>query len=275
MLAERTPQPRGLDQELERDLVLELCPRWRPGNEYGVGHLGVDAANGRHINADIADAVVRYLDATEDTKFEQEVGLELLVETARLWRSLGQHDAAGRFRIEGVTGPDEYSAVKDNNVYTNLMAQRNLAGAADLAVKLPDRGRALGVTTEEVGVLAGRGGRHVHPVRRPPRRAPAARGVHRLRAVGLQEHRRGPVPAAAALPVLPAVPQAGGQAGGPGAGHVHAAGRVHARAEGQELRLLRAADRARLLPVGLHPGAWWRPRWASSTWPTTTWPRPR
>jgi alpha,alpha-trehalose phosphorylase len=102
-----------------------------------------------HINADIADAVVRYLDATEDTKFEQEVGLELLVETARLWRSLGQHDATGQFRIDGVTGPDEYSAVKDNNVYTNLMAQRNLACAADLAMKLPDAAEALGVTTEE------------------------------------------------------------------------------------------------------------------------------
>ena len=102
-----------------------------------------------HINADIADAVVRYLDATEDTKFEAEVGLELLVETARLWRSLGQHDAMGRFRIEGVTGPDEYSSVKDNNVYTNLMAQRNMACAADLVVKLPDAAEALGVSTEE------------------------------------------------------------------------------------------------------------------------------
>ena len=102
-----------------------------------------------HINADIANAVVRYLDATEDAKFEQGVGLELLVETARLWRSLGQHDALGRFRIDGVTGPDEYSAIKDNNVYTNLMAQRNLAAAADLVVKLPGAAEALGVTTEE------------------------------------------------------------------------------------------------------------------------------
>src|SRR5260370_27571579 len=102
-----------------------------------------------HINADIADAVCRYLDATEDAKFEQEVGLELLVETARLWRSLGQHDAMGRFRIEGVTGPDEYSAIKDNNIYTNLMAQRNMACAAELAVKLPDEAEKLGVTTEE------------------------------------------------------------------------------------------------------------------------------
>jgi alpha,alpha-trehalose phosphorylase len=102
-----------------------------------------------HINADIAAAVTRYIDATHDADFEREVGLPLLVETARLWRSLGQHDADGKFRIEGVTGPDEYSAIKDNNLYTNLMAQANLAAAADLAAKLMDEARALDVTTEE------------------------------------------------------------------------------------------------------------------------------
>ena len=102
-----------------------------------------------HINADIAAAVMRYADATRDEPFEREIALPLLVETARLWRSLGQHDAGGKFRIEGVTGPDEYSAIKDNNLYTNLMAQQNLTCAADLAAKLMDEARALGVTTEE------------------------------------------------------------------------------------------------------------------------------
>jgi alpha,alpha-trehalose phosphorylase len=102
-----------------------------------------------HINADIAAAVVNYLDATQDELFELEVALPILVETARLWRSLGQHDARGQFRIEGVTGPDEYSAVKDNNLYTNLMAQHNLAAAAALVEKRQVESRALGVTTEE------------------------------------------------------------------------------------------------------------------------------
>jgi alpha,alpha-trehalose phosphorylase len=102
-----------------------------------------------HINADIADAVVRYLDATEDHQFEWEVGLELLVQTARLWRGLGHHDAEGRFRIDGVTGPDEYSALADNNVYTNLMAQQNLHAAAEAAVRHPERADQLGVTMEE------------------------------------------------------------------------------------------------------------------------------
>ncbi|HSZ41186.1 MAG TPA: glycosyl hydrolase family 65 protein [Trebonia sp.] len=102
-----------------------------------------------HINADIAYAVTKYLEASEDEPFEREVALPLLVETARLWRSLGQHDSAGKFRIEGVTGPDEYSAVKDNNLYTNVMAQHNLAHAAEIVEKLPDEANSLGVTTEE------------------------------------------------------------------------------------------------------------------------------
>src|SRR5262249_48382760 len=70
-----------------------------------------------HINADIADAVVRYVEATGDEAFASGVGMELLTQTARLWRSLGHHDAEGRFHIDGVTGPDEYSALADDNVY--------------------------------------------------------------------------------------------------------------------------------------------------------------
>ena len=102
-----------------------------------------------HIGADIADAVGRYQAATDDQDFERETGLELLVETARLWRSLGHHDARGRFRIDGVTGPDDYSAVADNNVYTNLMAQRNLRLAADAVDRHADHAATLGVDPEE------------------------------------------------------------------------------------------------------------------------------
>ncbi|MEN3539695.1 glycosyl hydrolase family 65 protein [Microbispora sp. ZYX-F-249] len=102
-----------------------------------------------HVNADIAAAVTRYVDATEDIGFERDIGLPLLVATARLWCALGHHDAEGRYRIDGVTGPDEYSAVADNNVYTNLMAQRNLRAAAATAVRHLDRAQELGVTLEE------------------------------------------------------------------------------------------------------------------------------
>jgi alpha,alpha-trehalose phosphorylase len=103
-----------------------------------------------HINADIADAVVRYLRVTGDERFEREEGIEVLIETARLFQSLGHHDPDGGFHIDGVTGPDEYSALVDDNVYTNLMAQRNLRAAAEIAERSPGKARRLGVTGEEI-----------------------------------------------------------------------------------------------------------------------------
>jgi alpha,alpha-trehalose phosphorylase len=102
-----------------------------------------------HVNADIADAVVRYVDATGDEEFEREVGHEILVQTARLWRSIGHYDRDGTFRIPGVTGPDEYSALADDNVFTNLMAQQNLAAAAGVVERHPAETAALGVTDDE------------------------------------------------------------------------------------------------------------------------------
>jgi alpha,alpha-trehalose phosphorylase len=103
-----------------------------------------------HINADIADAVIRYHDATLDEDFDREFGVELLIETARLWASLGHFDPEHGFRIDGVTGPDEYTAVVDNNVYTNLMAQRNLRGAAEAVRRQPEVSARLEVSADEV-----------------------------------------------------------------------------------------------------------------------------
>jgi alpha,alpha-trehalose phosphorylase len=102
-----------------------------------------------HIGADIADAVARYLNATGDTDFERACGAELLIETARVCVSLGHHDPHDGFRIDGVTGPDEYSAVADNNVYTNLMAQRNLREAAAACERCPELAADLGVDADE------------------------------------------------------------------------------------------------------------------------------
>ena len=104
---------------------------------------------GFHLNADIAVAVARYVAASGDREFERDAGLELLTETARMWRSLGHYNHHGKFRIDGVTGPDEYSAIADNNVYTNLMAQENLMAAAAAADRHPERARDLCVSEEE------------------------------------------------------------------------------------------------------------------------------
>ena len=99
----------------------------------------------RQINRTLADP---YPEATIELEFR--TPLELLVATARLWRSLGHHDAMGEFRIDGVTGPDEYTAIVDNNVYTNLMAQLNLRVAADTAARHARAAARLGVNSEEM-----------------------------------------------------------------------------------------------------------------------------
>jgi len=85
-----------------------------------------------HINAAIAFAVKRYLDASGDIDFLAREGAEILVETARLWEDLGFYATNGErvFRIHGVTGPDEYTTVVNDNLYTNVMARFNLRYAA-------------------------------------------------------------------------------------------------------------------------------------------------
>jgi alpha,alpha-trehalose phosphorylase len=85
-----------------------------------------------HINAAIAYAVKKYVEVTGDTEFLLRFGAEMLVETARLWYDLGFFNdrAGGKFCIHGVTGPDEYTTVVNNNAYTNLMARENLWYAA-------------------------------------------------------------------------------------------------------------------------------------------------
>src|SRR5262249_47318405 len=78
---------------------------WRTiSGEEGSGYWPAGTA-AFHINADIANAVLRFVQATGDVRFERDVALEILVKTARLWRSLGHHDLQGNFRIDGVTGP--------------------------------------------------------------------------------------------------------------------------------------------------------------------------
>ena len=69
-------------------------------------------------------------------------GAQVMVETARLWMELGffSERRGGRFCLNAVTGPDEYTTVVDNNAYTNLMAKENLEGAVrDVGVHVASR----------------------------------------------------------------------------------------------------------------------------------------
>ncbi len=87
-----------------------------------------------HIDADIAFALCKYVTASGDQEFMNREGVDILVETARMWADLGfwrENSGGGRsFHIHGVTGPDEYTTVVNDNLFTNVMARFNLAQAA-------------------------------------------------------------------------------------------------------------------------------------------------
>ena len=89
-----------------------------------------------HINADIAHAIKKYIEVTQDYEFLLLYGAEILFETARLWVDLGffNSEKKGGFCINCVTGPDEYTAIVNNNFYTNIMAKENLEYAYNTAV---------------------------------------------------------------------------------------------------------------------------------------------
>lgn len=93
-----------------------------------------------HINADIVYALRKYVNVTGDHDFVSKHGAEILIETARLWSDLGfySNSGEGKFEIHGVTGPDEYNTVVNNNTYTNLMARENLRLAAATVEKLEE-----------------------------------------------------------------------------------------------------------------------------------------
>ncbi|WP_077488861.1 glycoside hydrolase family 65 protein [Sinomonas mesophila] len=132
--------------------VLEFRHRMLPAAKARAAELNVDGAlfpwrtiNGQeasayyaagtaqfHINAAIAFAASRYAWATGDEAFRTGEGAELLSETARMWASLGFFGKDGKFHLHGVTGPDEYTAVVNDNLYTNVMARFNLRAAASL-----------------------------------------------------------------------------------------------------------------------------------------------
>jgi len=103
-----------------------------------------------HINADVAFALAKYVRATGDIDFMLREGGDVLVETARMWATLGfwrSNDGNKSFHIHGVTGPDEYTTVVNDNLFTNVMARFNLRAAArvvdEMAEAEPDAFRAL------------------------------------------------------------------------------------------------------------------------------------
>ncbi len=104
-----------------------------------------------HINADIAYSILQYLEVTGDDSILDCGATELLFETARLYLDLGffNPEKGGKFCINEVTGPDEYSALIDNNLYTNIMVKHHFEGVVALAAYLKERGKPVPIVDDQ------------------------------------------------------------------------------------------------------------------------------
>jgi alpha,alpha-trehalose phosphorylase len=127
---------------------------WRTINGEECGGYWPAGTAAFHVNADIALAAVRQVNWTGDEVFDRDCALPLLVETARLWHRLGHFGEDGRFHLDGVTGPDEYSALVDDNTFTNLMAQANLREAVRASRRWPAEAASLAVEEGELSAWA-------------------------------------------------------------------------------------------------------------------------
>ena len=213
-----------------------------------------------HIDADISYALSKYVDATGDEEFLAREAIDILVQTARMWADLGFWSSNGDsfFHIHGVTGPDEYTTVVNNNLFTNVMARYNLRRAAAwveyLQQSVPeayDRMVArLNLDPDEVEewLRAGRGmcipfddDLGIHP---QDSALPRARGLGPA-VTGDRE-----ATAAPALSPAGDLPLPGAEAGRRGPRVVPAGPALHGRAEAQELRVLRPDHHGRLDLVG-------------------------
>ncbi|RFU21348.1 glycoside hydrolase family 65 protein [Geodermatophilus marinus] len=141
----------GLHHARERAATLGLegaCFAWRTISGREVSAYWPASTAAMHVNADISRAFWLHENVT-GSDLDSVGGLEVLVETARLWMSLGHEDAAGRWHLFGMTGPDEYTGIVDDNVFTNLMARANLRRAADACRRMGARAAELGVDHAE------------------------------------------------------------------------------------------------------------------------------
>ena len=213
-----------------------------------------------HIDADVVHALVQYVNATGDVGFLVRDGLAILVETARLYADLGFWRSNGErsFHIHGVTGPDEYTTVVNNNLFTNVMARYNLEQAVQWVEwtrrQEPDEfariAQKLNLTDDEVAEWAAcADGMHI-PFDEGLRHPPAGRLLPRPRGLGPQPHPGGAAAAPAPLPPARHLPLPGAQAGRRRARAVPPGQPLHRRGEAQGLRVLRPDHHGRLHPVG-------------------------
>ncbi|MBG6218144.1 trehalose/maltose hydrolase-like predicted phosphorylase [Arthrobacter sp. CAN_A6] len=122
---------------------------WRTIDGHEVSAYWPASTAAMHLNAVISLAFNFHAHAT-GSALPTVDGVDVLVETARMWASTVHRDDDGLFHLFGVTGPDEYTGVVDDNVFTNLMAQLNLKAAATACEVFAEHAERLGVVPSEI-----------------------------------------------------------------------------------------------------------------------------
>ena len=260
-------------EQTPKFLFNKLSGHWMPDHS----HLQ------RHVGLAVAYNAWQYFEATQDRGWLTRHGAEILVDVARLFASMAEHDAAeDRFHIRGVMGPDEYHTGHpgnpggglDDNAYTNIMAawvfdqavwiMHSVQGfdMEELRARLRHHGhgnRRLGAP-EPAHVRALPRRRHHQPVRRL-RRAPGTRleplpprlPQHRTAGPdpGSRRGQHQPLPAGqtGGRPDAPVCPGRGPAPGVPAPDGL----RRRAGADRGDRGLLPGPDRARLHPQPGHP----------------------
>lgn len=87
-----------------------------------------------HINGIIAIQFLNYYFVTNDLDFLLKKGMDVIYQTALLYLEIGSFHN-NEFHINTVTGPDEYSAIVNNNYYTNKLAQYHIKMLLELYSK--------------------------------------------------------------------------------------------------------------------------------------------
>ena len=137
------------------DTGVEECPEWTVD---GVDRLWMRDEE-VHVGADVVYGIMRYVSATGDTPFLVEYGAEILFETSRYWVDRLEYDeAADRYSLKMVMGPDEFHVHVDDNAFTNALVRYNLEQAVavyqelatDYPAELAELAAALGLAAGEV-----------------------------------------------------------------------------------------------------------------------------
>ncbi|ROR28269.1 putative glycosyl hydrolase [Mobilisporobacter senegalensis] len=86
----------------------------------------------QHITSDVSYGIWQYYKVTDDQKFMDQYGYEVIFDTANFWVSrLEFSEEDGLYHINNVVGPDEYKEHADDNAYTNYMAYWNIKKAME------------------------------------------------------------------------------------------------------------------------------------------------